>query len=265
LSSDAARDLELIFEGYRADKRNIRKADLGDIRRYELEWRRYHIRVKKAIREATSEINALPSFNEDMLNEYLQGYHRREASSYRHREQNYEITPDLLDRLTEVRSRSEFMQIYEQLVGKSGQSALWYSGSLYRNKHAVADEFAEACKMVQAIAENPDASPSELFELGLPYVKRVHRLGVNILTEVMHSYYPNRCPVLNNNSLGSLHRLAMAQFPNPQAFKPEDYHRFTETIDYLRNRCGFQSMGQVDHFLNHVYHNYVKSSSRTQE
>lgn len=113
--------------------------------------------------------------------------------------------------------------------------------------------------MVRVIREHPEAEPSELFQLGIPYVRRVTGLGVNVLTEIMHSYYPH-CPVLNNNSLGSLRHLTHGKFRGPQEFKPEDYAWFTEILDYLRNLCSFKSMGQVDHFLNYVYWEHVKPS-----
>ena len=31
-----------------------------------------------------------------------------------------------------------------------------------------------------------------------------------------------------------------------------------EILDYLRNLCGFDSMGHTDHFLSYVYSKYVK-------
>ena len=43
--------------------------------------------------------------------------------------------------------------------------------------------------------------------------------------------YPDRCPVLNGNSLDSLRHLAIGRFPaHPQSFKSEHYKRFTEIL-----------------------------------
>jgi hypothetical protein len=172
---------------------------------------------------------------------------------------NYARIPALLDRLMAVKTRADFLEVYEQLVGKSGQRGLWYSGNLFRNKNQVADGFLETCAMIRIVREHPEASATELFELGIPYVRRVTGLGVNVLTEVMNSYYPDRCPVLNNNSLSSLQRLATGDFPaDPQSFRAEDYERFTEILNYLRNLGGFESMGHVDHLLNFVYFHHIK-------
>jgi len=171
---------------------------------------------------------------------------------------NYARIPALLDRLILAKTRAGFLEIYEQLVGKKGQRGLWHSGGLLRKKNQVADGFLETCAMIRTVREYPEASATELFELGIPYVKRVVGLDVNVLTEVMNSYYPDRCPVLNNNPLGSMRHLAIGQFRGPQDFKAKDYAKFTEILDYVRNLFAFDSMGCVDHFLNYVYWNYAK-------
>jgi hypothetical protein len=161
-----------------------------------------------------------------------------------------------------AKTRADFLEIYEQLVGKPGQRGLWHSGNLFRKKNQVADRFLETCTMIRTVREHPEHSEalaSELFELGIPYVRRVTGLGVNVLTEVMNSYYPDRCPVLNNRSLTSLRHLAIGRFPaDPQSFGVKAYERFTEILDYLRNLCGFDSMGRADHFLSYVYSKHVK-------
>jgi HKD family nuclease len=260
IESETAHDVNKILESYRSDRKNIKRATVWDIGVYEGEWSRFHIRIKKAEHEAIKEIKGLPKLQEVQLRQYLQGYHRSDLKEYQFREQNYAKIPDLLDQLMISETRAQFIKIYGALVSSKGRPAHWYSGGLFRRKNQVADGFKDVCKMVQTIREHPNNSSSELFSLGQPYVKRVFGLGVNVLTEVMHSYYPDRCPVLNNNSLGSLRKLTIGHFPEPQLFEIEDYHRFTEILDYLRTRCGFHSMGQVDHFLNYVYQNYVKST-----
>jgi len=172
---------------------------------------------------------------------------------------NYARIPALLDRLILAKTRAGFLDIYELLVGKPGQRGLWYSGGLFRQKNHVADGFLETCAMIRTVREHPEASATELFELGTPYRRRVTGLGVNVLTEVMNSYYPDRCPVLNKNSLGSMQHLAIGRFrQDPQGFKAKDYGRLTEILDYLRDLYAFDSMGHVDHFLNYVYWNYAK-------
>jgi hypothetical protein len=257
--SATARQLETIFASYRSDK-DIHQATLLDIARYEGEWARFHRHMKKAEREAVKEIKALPSIREDRLQRYVREYLscEKEQEDYRFRMRNYARIPALLDSLILAKTRAGFLEIYEQLVGKKGQRGLWHSRGLFRKKNQVADGFLETCVMIRTVREHPEALATELFELGTPYRRRVTGLGVNVLTEVMNSYYPDRCPVLNNNSLGSLRHLAIGQFRGPQDFKAEDYGRFTEILDYLRDLCSFDSMGRVDHLLNYVYWNYAK-------
>ncbi|MFB0536317.1 MAG: phospholipase D-like domain-containing protein [Anaerolineae bacterium] len=259
LDSATAKQLETIFVSYRSDK-DIHQATVLDIARYENKWTRFHHHMKKAKREADKEIKALPSIREDELKRYLKEYLscEKEQEDYKHRMRKYDHIPAVLDRLMTAKTRAEFLEIYEQLVGKRGQRGLWYSGNLFRNKNRVADGFLEVCAMIRMVREYPEASATELFELGKPYVGRVTGLGVNVLTEVMNSYYPDQCPVLNNNSLSSLRHLAIGRFPEPQSFDAKDYQRFTEILYDLRTRYGFKSMGHVDHFLSFVYFYHVK-------
>jgi hypothetical protein len=231
-----------------------------DIALYEGKWTRFAPRVKEAEREAEKQIR-LHSIDEDKLQQYLSEYRscEEQQKDYKRRTRKYEHIPALLDRLVTVKTSADFLEIYEQLVGKRGQWGLWHSGGLFRNKNRVADRFSETCAMVRKVREHPEASVAELFALGIPNVKSVTGLGVNVLTEVMNSYYPDRCPVLNGNSLDSLRHLAIGQFPaDPQSFKAEHYKRFAETLKDLRNLCGLESMGHVDHLLSYVYWKYVK-------
>lgn len=258
--SATAVQLETLFASYRSDK-DVHQATVLDIARYEGEWTRFRPHVRKAEQEADKEIEALPSIREDKLQRYLREYRfcEKEQEDYKFRVRKYARIPALLDRLMTAKTRADFLEIYEQLVGKPGQRGLWHSGNLFRKKSQVADGFLETCAMIRTVRERPEASATELFELGIPYVRRVTGLGVNVLTEVMNSYYPNRCPVLNNRSLTSLRHLAIGRFPaDPQSFGVKAYKRFTEILDYLRNLCGFDSMGHTDHFLSYVYSKYVK-------
>jgi hypothetical protein len=216
-------------------------------------------RVKEAEREAEKQIR-LHSIDEDKLQQYLKEYlsSEKEQEDYKFRMRKYAHIPALLDHLMTAKTRAGFLEVYEQLVGKRGQPSRWHSGGLFRKKNQVADGFLETCAMIRKIREHPKASATELFELGLPHVRRVTGLGVNVLTEVMNSYYRDQCPVLNNRSLTSLRHLAIGRFPEPQSFDVEDYKRFTEILVYLRDLCGFKSMGHVDHFLSFVYSKHVK-------
>jgi len=260
--SATAGQLEMIFASYRSDK-DVHQATVLEIALYEGKWTHFAPRVKEAEREAEKQIRDLPSIDEGKLQQYLSEYRSRdgEQKDYEFRMRKYARIPALLDRLMTAKTRAGFLEVYEQLVGKRGQPGLWHSGGLFRNKNQVADGFRKTCVMIRKIREHPKASATELFELGLPHVRRVTGLGVNVLTEVMNSYYPDQCPVLNGNSLDSLRHLAIGWFPEPQSFDAKDYQRFTEILYDLCTRYGFKSMGHLDHFLSFVYFYHVKPAS----
>ncbi|OLC44354.1 MAG: hypothetical protein AUH74_00515 [Nitrospirae bacterium 13_1_40CM_4_62_6] len=75
-----------------------------------------------------------------------------------------------------------------------------------------------------------------MFDEGLRFAKHVKGIGPNVLTEAMHTWNPARYAAMNKNPLTSLKELG-----------------FPEVITDLAGWCGFQSLGQVDQFLNYVY------------
>jgi hypothetical protein len=79
----------------------------------------------------------------------------------------------------------------------------------------------------------------------------------------MHTYYPDRYAVLNQNSRKSLLELAIAtKYPAPLSFKAEDYDNFVSDLIYLKERCGLESLGQADHFLNYIYWKVLKAKPK---
>jgi len=55
------------------------------------------------------------------------------------------------------------------------------------------------------------------------------------------------------NPLTSLKELGFPEFPLPQSFDGATYAKYNQVITDLAGWCGFQSLGQVDQFLNYVY------------
>jgi hypothetical protein len=79
------------------------------------------------------------------------------------------------------------------------------------------------------------------------------RFGVNLLTEVMHTFGPDRFVVLNKNPLATLKKFGCDPFPSSNSFTPEMYAQFNDIVAEVKTECGFQSMSQADHFLSYVY------------
>ena len=92
----------------------------------------------------------------------------------------------------------------------------------------------------------------------MQFVVKVKGLGVNVLTETLNTYSPNKCAVLNKNPLGSLSHLGFENFKRQESFNASDYEDYNGFIKEFAKSCEFKNLSQVDHFLNYIYWEHVK-------
>jgi len=248
------RRVNLMFSQYEAAP-DVKEATVWEIERYAAQYRTFRKHVKSAEKQAIEEIEAIPKMDESRLRACLEQYERckKQQKDYQKREANYKKARELLDQLAsgDVANETQFRTIWKRLIGSADR--LWYSGSLYRRGYEAAHSFPEVCRLVRAIRDNAARSPQELFELGRQFVSRIAGIGPNVLTEIMNTYYPDRCAVLNRNPLTSLRYFGLSDFPVHNSFKGYHYGRYNDVITYIKNLCGFESLGRADHFLSFVY------------
>ena len=209
------------------------------------------------------DLETLPDMEGKALDDELRAY-RSDASEREdllRRKSNYERARGMIrDQLLgspEVAS-TNFESVYEALVGKSGGTKLWHSGSVHRSKVEVMKYKDAVLGMVREIAENLNRTPEAMYEIGLRWTAQISGLGPNIFTEFCGTLRPDRYATLNNNPVTSLFELGIYDFPSPSAFKPADYGSFCRRIGQLAMRCGFHDLGEADHFLNFVYWRHKK-------
>jgi len=241
---------------------NIKEASEITISQYERKYEIFHTRMKKAQHETDVEIKRVFRLNLSKINEYLQDYYQREEHTFNDRKLNYKNAKIILNKLiTEpIRNENDFLKLYEQLVGAQGKSRYWWSGSLFRLRRLVAKEYKIVVNLIKIIKENSSIPAKDLFKLGLNYTNKVYGLGVNTLTEIMSTYNQNNYAVLNNNSKTSIESVGFAKFPEPNYFNEDDYDTFNRLLFELKEICHFESLSQVDHFLNFIYWEYVKKN-----
>jgi HKD family nuclease len=263
LGSEFHSKIQLLFAQCESAK-DVKEASAWEIERYATEHYTLRKRVDDAEKKAIEEIKSIPELDEDTLQTRLAEYraNKREQTDYQTRLENYKQARRLLDELASgsVATEAQFRVIWERLIGGAGVDRLWHSDYMYRKGHRAVQSFSEVCRMVKAIRENESLSPRQLFELGQQYTRRINGIRVNVLTEMMNTYYPDKCAVLNRNPWASLRYFGLSKFPRPTSFKGHHYERFNDVMAYIKSLCGFESMGQADHFLNFVYWKYAKGS-----
>ncbi|MCL4487039.1 MAG: phospholipase D-like domain-containing protein [Chloroflexi bacterium] len=218
--------------------------------------------LERAEQKARTVVGRLVQLDDKKLGALLTRYltDDRESEDLKRRQHNYETAREHLDRIASGQTRSEktFKTCFLPLVAGSGREGAWYSSGLSRSKNSIIVQWRDFRRVVQFIKAHPEMAPAQLFDEGRKRIAGVYGLGVNILTEIMNTYYPDRCAVLNNNPRSSLEALGATRYPEPNNFKCQDYDRFVSEVAYIKRFGSFASMGQADHFLNYVYWRVVK-------
>lgn len=225
---------------------------------YAAEYQVASKRMKAAQTGLAKELAESPKLEGEKLQEELQAYadNEEEVGDLAMRRENYATARNLIlgsllggDPVTS----EVFKNVYRHLVGERGLGKLWHSGSVYRSKTKVIGQWSQVMEMIREIAADLTRSPETMYELGLRWMDRIDGIGPNIFTEFCHTLAPERYAPLNDNPVTSLRWLKRDAFPQPSAFKPDDYGRFCRALGLLRERCGFADLGETDHFLNFVY------------
>jgi hypothetical protein len=261
ITSDFYGQIKTFFES--CENMAIEANELN-ISQYQRKYEIYRRKIKKANRDAEVEIRSLKPLEIKKILARLAEYWQDETEQrdFDHRIEKYKKARKVLDSMLEtpISSREEFLHFYGQLVGSKGQKSLWHSGSLFRQKNRVANQYKLFIKMLQKVKDNIGQSPHTVFGIGLEYVKQIKGLGVNALTEIMNTYSPEQFAVLNNNPIASLKYFGFAEFPPPGNFKPENYTEYNELLGEVKSLCQFDDMSRVDHFFNYIYWMYAREN-----
>jgi HKD family nuclease len=175
---------------------------------------------------------------------------------FKHREADYKKAKQLLNeivdskRLTQVR----FEEIIELLVGKSGQKALWQSGSMNRHKAKVFECKDEFRTLVKFIQENQKSSPKSVFSTAKELVQNVNGARINYVTEVMMTFQPERFANLNNNPITVLKEEAGVYFKShSSSYTGDDYQEYCLITQEICGEFELKNLLEVDSFFNEIY------------
>ena len=232
-----------------------------EISNYARKYQIYKRNENSAKRNSNAETDALFQLNKDRLKKYLDKYKRdiTERDDLKRRTENYQKAKEILEGIrTQNLTKSEFFSYYEKLVGKAGEKSLWHSGSIFRGKESVKEFHKEFKVMLNEIFDNINSTPSEILKKVEKYYRvgnkeKIDGIGPNIMTEILNTYAPDKFAVLNQNPLTSIKYLGFEEFPHSQSFRPKNYRDFTVLLSGIKNGFNFESLGQVDHFLNYIY------------
>ena len=228
--------LSPIFQAFKswlaAAQAHKRVTELDDlaIGSYQLKYAIYKKLTRSAERKARAEIKRQYTLDSALLRQYVKEYKadQSEQSFWVEKQSNYRQAREVLDSMinTAPTTRAAFLASYGGLVGAHGSRHLWHSGSIFRAKNKVADQYPKFLAMLRALHPAIGGRPEEVFQLGLSHAESIPGLGPNVLTEIMNTYAPSIYSVLNKNPIGSLQKMGIARYPDPGAFRPETYAQY---------------------------------------
>lgn len=190
------------------------------------------------------------------LARYYQEYLREEDVEQFNleREQSYKAARKILQRLANEKiTKAEFTALYEELVGSRDVERLWHSGSLFRHKAKVFDHYRDFINIVRYVMDNQGKTAFEVFEQGGQMAKAVPGVGVNILTEIMMTFQPEKFANLNNNPLTVLLHVGCVLKRTPASYSGQDYQTYCDLITEIKKELKLKNNLEVDSFFNHRY------------
>jgi HKD family nuclease len=153
-------------------------------------------------------------------------------------------------------AKAAFSESFGDLISSKGQYRhLWHSGDIHRRgsealqyPRRTIDLFAEGRKAAKL---GPEAGYEKLRRIGLD----IPGVGVNMITEILCTFAPDRFAVFNGNTSGALAAIGVAapRKPTLTGLSGKRYAGLCATIDALRERIDGADFTDADAFLNWLY------------
>lgn len=153
------------------------------------------------------------------------------------------------------KAKAAYQKGLRDLMTSNGGRHLWRSGDIYRRGSEALDhpkEMINLFAVAQAAAQQPSRTGYETIrKIGTP----IPGVGINMATEILCTFAPNRYAVYNGNTVGALEALGIGAptSANFQAIGPARYETLCATIKALGARIGGANFSEADAFLNWIY------------
>lgn len=182
-------------------------------------------------------------------------------SLFQVRMKKYDRAREILDEIAMSRNlnKEQFIDLFEQLVGGVGIKPLWHSGSIFRTKTTVFDNFDKFQELVRFIKENTDQPASKVFDYSKSLVKNIQGSGINTVTEIMMTYNSKDFANLNKNPISVLIDKAGVNIKKYRnSYNGIDYAEYCELVREICETVGLRNMLEADSFFNEIYWGFIK-------
>jgi HKD family nuclease len=147
-------------------------------------------------------------------------------------------------------ARRGFLARFESLI------SLFHSGGLHRGKNQIAEYPGPFVAAVADIVGRRNLPPGEAFAVLHEHFLGIPRAGINLLTEILHALDNKRYAVMNQNAVSGLALAGIMEYParpNKQNVGADDYARYCQHADAVRQELGLANFTELDALFNYAY------------
>jgi HKD family nuclease len=148
-------------------------------------------------------------------------------------------------------SESDFLKLYEPLV-----SGTWHSGGLQRGKNLIAQHALAFQTALRSLDKLGPQSVERVFNSLRDQFLVVKGAGVNVMTEILHSFDNQKFAVMNQNSVSGMTLAQVTEFPSKPNKGNTDgaiYAAFCDQACQIRDRLGLADLTELDALFNYAY------------
>ena len=146
-------------------------------------------------------------------------------------------------------------RVRDLMSGKDEARHLWPSDAIFRQGTKTLQQPREMIDLFALGQRASKMAPADGFDLMRVAAQGIEGAGVNMITEILSTFAPDRYAVLNGNTATALRSLG---FEAPvaltvKALRGQRYAEVVVVIDELRERIGAADFPETDAFLNWLY------------
>jgi HKD family nuclease len=203
-----------------------------------------------------SDDDELLELNTNKLKEKFSRFLKRKRSNqdFVKRRKDYIEAKKILDKIANIKSfnTNNLYPHYAALVGGAGYKQKWHSGGLNRGISKVKKHPQKFQNLVKYIKKNHHKPVDEVFENTMKIADQIPKLGINVVTEMLATYNPQKFAIVNNSPVVAL-RYFGVYTKNKSSFDGLYYSVFCRWMCEIQKLIGAKSLLEVDGFFNYIY------------
>lgn len=170
------------------------------------------------------------------------------------RKRHYREAKEILDKIASFKNitTSKFHPLFASLVGGAGYNQKWHSGGINRGIHHIKKHPKKYQNLVRYIRKNHYKPIEIVFEESMRLSGQIPRLGINVVTEMLATYNPQKFAIVNNSPVVALKYFGVYT-KNKSSFDGIYYSVFCRWMCEIQKLIGAKSLLEVDGFFNYIY------------